>query len=77
MLSEPEKETYKLEFCLTQSYEANQINVNTVGYLLRLFWGSWMLVCAFSSAVQMVALFAIQSVLSSHIHQFYPVQEIS
>jgi hypothetical protein len=34
-------------------------------------------VCAFSSAGQMVALFVSQSVLSSHIHQFFPVKHTS
>lgn len=77
MLCEPKKKPYKLKSHLTQSYKVNQIHINIEGYLHHLFWGSQMLVCAFSSAVHMVVLIVIQLVLNSHIHQFFPAQQTS
>jgi len=57
----------------------NQIymSVTREGYLHHRSWGSWTSVCAFSSAGQMVAFFVTQLVLSSRIHQFFPVQHTS
>lgn len=53
------------------------MSVTREDYLHHQSWGWWMSVCAFSSVGQMVPLFVTQLVLSSRIHQFFPVQHTS
>lgn len=67
----------KTASCSRLKMNTKYMSVTREGYLHHQSWGWWTSVCAFSSAGQMVAFFVTLLVLSSRIHQFFPVQNTS
>lgn len=67
----------KTASCSKLKMNTKYTSVTREGYLHHRSWGWWMSVYAFASAGQMVAFFVTQLVLSSRIHQFFPIQHTS